>query len=199
MGRSPLLSALACGLVLAGSAPALTAGQASRGSFTFELRDSSGRTHDQHAWQDARAILLFFVTPDCPVSQGYVPEMNRIRRDYVSRGVLVYGVQADRSAAEADVRRHVQEFEYEFPVLLDARHRLVEHVDATVTPEAVALTPAGRVLYSGRIDDRIPALGVRRPRATAHDLRDALDAILAGRPVVRTGPLPAGCFIARRS
>jgi peroxiredoxin len=194
MRRWWLVPALAT-LSLAGLTGSTTA-QSS--TLTFELRDSTGATHHERAWQTARAVVLFFVTPDCPVSQGYVPEMNRIRRDYTSKGTQVYAVQADRTATEASVRQHVQEFGYEFPVLLDPHHRLVEHVDATVTPEAVVLTAGGRVLYSGRIDDRIPVLGVRRPRATVHDLRDALDAVLAGHPAPRTGPRPVGCFISRR-
>lgn len=74
----------------------------------------------------------------------------------------------------------------------------MRHVNATITPEAVVLTPSGDVRYQGRIDDRVPALGVRRPYANRHELRDALDAVLDGRPVSRTGPPAVGCFIVSR-
>jgi peroxiredoxin len=190
---------LACGVVWNGPGPEAAARQSADRPLTFELQDTTGKTYDRHAWHAATAVLLFFVTPDCPVSQGYVPEMNRIGRAYASRGVVAYGVQSDRAATKAAIRRHVEDFGSHFPVLLDWQHHLVEHVDATATPEAAVLTPAGRVLYTGRIDDRIPALGVRRPRATVYDLREALDAILAGRPVGLRGPSAVGCYISRRS
>ena len=198
MGRTRLtrLAAVAC--IVAWSFGA-SARESSSGPLTFDLRDSADRRHTEKEWSGARAIVLFFITPDCPVSQGYVPEMNRIRADFAARGILVYGVQSDLAAADTEVRRHVEEFAYAFPVLLDRRHELVEHVDAEITPEAVVLTPSGEVLYQGRIDDRIPAIGVRRPRATRHELRDALDAVLSGGTVARTGPPAVGCFIVRRT
>jgi hypothetical protein len=123
--------------------------------------------------------------------------MNRIRTAYASKGVKFYAVQADLTASTADVLQHVREYGYEFPVLIDPRQILVAHTNATITPEAVVLTPAGRVMYQGRIDDRIPAIGVRRPRATEHELRNALDAVLAGRPVTTARTPAVGCIITR--
>jgi len=166
-------------------------------SVRFDLPDTHGRRHTDADWVGARAVVLVFITPDCPVSQGYVPELNRIHGAYAARGVKVYGVQADLTATAAAVRQHVAEYDYQFTVLLDPDHVLVEGTDATMTPEAVVLTPAGHVMYQGRIDDRIPAIGVRRPRATAHELRDALDAVLTGRTVETPRTQPVGCFIVR--
>lgn len=197
MGTSRLRRLVVLACLVAWSQSPQAAGDTAATPLAFDLRDSDNRVHTEKDWAGARAVVLFFITPDCPVSQGYVPEMNRIRADYASRGVLVYGVQSDRAAADPDVQRHVAEFGYTFPVLADRRHALVRHVDARITPEAVVLTPAGAVRYQGRIDDRIPAIGVRRPRATTHELRDALDAVLEGRSVARTGPPAVGCFIVR--
>jgi hypothetical protein len=93
----------------------------------------------------------------------------------------------------------VAEFAYRFPMLLDPSQILVRHTGATITPEALVMTPSGRVLYQGRIDNRIASLGVRRPEATEHDLRNALDDVLAGRPVARPRTTAYGCIISRRS
>jgi peroxiredoxin len=179
--------------------PAPAAGADPPARLRFTLRDTAGATHTERSWESARAVVVFFVTPDCPVSQGYVPEMNRIEQAYVQRGVKFLAVQSDTTYADADVGRHVAEFAYRFPMLLDPSQILVRHTGATITPEALVMTPSGRVLYQGRIDNRIASLGVRRPEATEHDLRNALDDVLAGRPVARPRTTAYGCIISRRS
>ena len=63
----------------------------------FSLADSAGVTHTDAEWRAAKAAVLFFIAADCPISNGYVPEMNRIAKEYASRGVRVYGVMADTS------------------------------------------------------------------------------------------------------
>ena len=166
---------------------------------SFRLADSSGAIHTDRELKQTAAAVLFFITPDCPISQGYVPEMNRIADAYRSRGIGFYAVQADRTASETDVRRHVTEYGYRFPVLLDAQQQLVRRTGATVTPEAVVITASGSVLYQGRIDNRIVSLGRKRPQATEFDLRNALDAILAHRPVLHPQTTAYGCLISRAS
>jgi peroxiredoxin len=162
---------------------------------TFRLTDTAGVVHTERELAAASAIVLFFLAPECPISQGYVPEMNRIAHAYGGRGVRVFGVQSDRAASDAEVSRHVAEYKYAFPVLKDPGLRLVTHTGATVTPEAVLMTRAGALLYRGRIDDRIVSLGVRRPQATKFDLRSAVDAALAGRTTVFTRTTAIGCSI----
>jgi hypothetical protein len=179
-------------------AAASAAPATSKATDAVVFRDTAGRLHAVTA-TPARAVVLFFITPDCPVSQGYVPEMNRIQQVYAPRGVAVFAVQGDSVYSEADFRRHAAEYAYRFPVLLDPRQDLVRHTNARVTPEAVVLSPQGRVLYQGRIDDRIVSLGTRRQQATSLDLRNALDDVLAGRPVRQPKTLAFGCFITRRA
>src|SRR5438477_11638810 len=87
----------------------------------FALRDTAGVVHHEDEWTKSRAVVIFFTTTDCPVSNGYVPEMNRIRADYASRGVAFYAAQADSSIPDAEVRKHANEFGITFPVLLDSR------------------------------------------------------------------------------
>ena len=84
------------------------------------------------------------------------------------------------------VREHQARYGINNNVVLDTRHRLTQFVHATVTPEAAILVPDGKELrevYRGRIDDRYAGLGKERPQAMHHDLENALEAVLAGRPV----------------
>jgi hypothetical protein len=148
------------------------------------------------------AGVLFFVATDCPVSNAYAPEMQRVCREYSSRGVscaLVYE-DVDTSAApqtlDDQVRRHLREYRHDgVPAVVD-RHRSVASVaKASITPQAVVVDRAGSIRYSGRIDNFYAALGRPRQRVTEHDLRDALDAVLAGRPVPRPRTDAVGCHI----
>lgn len=161
----------------------------------FTLRDAAGGTHTPSEWAGSQAVVLFYVTTDCPLSNGYAPEMNRLDEQYTPRGVRFYAVQGDTTIADEEVRRHAHEFAYKFPVLLDPQLILAHHTGATVTPEAVVLSSGGAVLYEGRIDNRVEDFGKVRVRATEFDLRDALEAILAGRPVPHPHTRAVGCAI----
>jgi peroxiredoxin len=164
-------------------------------SFEFDLRDADGGTHTQAEWAQARAVVLFYVTTDCPLSNAYAPEMNRIEEAYTPRGVRFYAVQGDSTITGDEVRRHAHEFAYRFPVLLDPQQMLARHTGATVTPESVVLSRDGAVLYLGRIDNRVEDFGKTRLQATEFDLRDALDAILGGRPAPHPHTRALGCAI----
>jgi len=160
------------------------------------LRDTGGGLHDPSEWLKAPAAVLFFVTTDCPIANSYVPEMNRLHERFAARGVRFFGVQADVSIAGPEVAAHAREFHYGFPMLLDPLQELVILAGATVTPQAAVIVH-GKVVYLGRIDDRVADFGKQRYQATRHDLADALEAVLAGRPVEHPTTRAIGCAINR--
>ena len=163
----------------------------------FHLRDTVGATHTQAEWAAQKAVVLYFVTIDCPVANGYVPEMNRIHDAYASRGVAFYAVQAEPSVAEPAVARYAKEYRYSFPLLLDPTQILVRHTGATITPQVAVLSPQGNLLYLGPVDNRVEDFGKQRPQATQTYLRAALDATLAGKPVAVPSHKSIGCAINR--
>jgi peroxiredoxin len=179
----------AIGIVLAG-AWALAAGVPQ-----FELRDTSGAIHRPAEWREKRAVVLFFVMTDCPLANGYVPEMNRIRAEYGSRGVALYAIQTDNTIPDADVRKYVKDFGYTFPVLHDPKLTLARFTGATVSPQVAVLSPAGDVLYLGRIDNKVEDISKPRYAATEPELRNALDAVLAGKAPKVARTRAVGCSI----
>jgi thiol-disulfide isomerase/thioredoxin len=174
---------------------ALTAASAAPHPPAFSFPDSEGQLHTRAEWKGKAAVVLLFLTTDCPLSNGYVPELNRMKEAYARRGVAFYAVQGDATVANDDVRKHVKEFAYTFPYLLDPKESLAAFTGATTTPEAAVLSPAGDLLYLGRIDNRLEDYGKQRVQITEFDLKDALDAILAGKPVVRARTKVLGCAI----
>jgi peroxiredoxin len=167
------------------------------GGLRFTLRDTHNAIHRSEEWRDKKAVVLFFTTTDCPVGNSYVPEMNRIRNDYENRGVAFYAVQGDTTISEPEVEKYSREFGFSFPVLFDPRQVLVKMTGATTMPEAAVLSVSGTLLYLGRIDNRVEDFTRRRPEATKLDLRDAIDAVLAGRPVANPRTKAFGCAINR--
>ena len=134
--------------------------------------------------------VYLFITTDCPIANRFAPEIKRIVADYESRGVEFSLIYTD-GTPEA-VRKHAAEYGYESAVRVDAGRDLARRYGVTVTPEAVVVSQGARV-YRGRIDDRYLAPGQYRLKPTTRDLRDALDAVLAGRPVAVAETKAAGC------
>lgn len=177
-----------CGLLLCASALAAHRPE-------FALRDTAGAVHTPGEWNGKKAIVVFFTTTDCPLSNNEVPEMNRTRHDYESRGVAFYAVQADLTIADADVVQHAKDYQFSFPVLFDPHEVLVKMTGATTIPSAAVLTPDGTLLYLGRIDNLVEDFNIRRQVATKFDLREALDAVLAAKPVPHPRTKAFGCAV----
>ena len=122
-----------------------------------------------------KAIVFLFTSTDCPISNRYAPEVQRVVSEFSSKGVvfrLVYPNPADHAGA---IREHMAAFSYEGALdgLRDPAHALVKFTKATMTPEAVVVAD-GRVVYRGRIDDRYVDLGVERPTKLDRRRLDAL-------------------------
>jgi hypothetical protein len=141
-------------------------------------------------------LVLIFISIDCPVSNRYAPVIQRLYNEFASKGVrfqLVYPNPSDNRAA---IDRHLKAYGYPSIGVADPDHALVATAQATITPEAAVFDKDRRLIYRGRIDDRFVELGRERPTATTHDLRNALEAALAGRTVSPSRAQAVGCFIA---
>jgi hypothetical protein len=97
---------------------------------------------------------------------------------------------------DLQVRRHLEEYRYSgIPAAIDRERTAAGLAKATITPQAMVVDRAGGIRYRGRIDNLYVALGKTRRQVTSHDLRDALDAVLAGRTVPNPETEALGCFI----
>ncbi len=143
-----------------------------------------------------KANALFFVTNECPISNGYAHEISRICADYKSKGIACTLVYVDPSTTDERAKQHAAEYGHgDYPRIVDRRHELVKATGVTVTPEAAVIDRAGKVVYRGRIDDSYAALGQPRRPAKNVDLRNALDALIAGKPVEKPETHALGCYI----
>ena len=139
--------------------------------------------------------VLVFTSTECPISNRYAPEINRLNAKFAGkvRFMMVYPAPAD---TDAKVRAHIAKFAYPKQWLHDPGQKLVKQTGVTVTPEVAVMSVDRGVLYRGRIDDRYVDFGKDRAEPTVRDLERALEAIVAGKPVAVSETRAVGCFIA---
>ncbi len=142
-----------------------------------------------------RPVVLLFTRTDCPISNRYAPEVNRLHQQYRGRVdfYLVYPQQA-LGAEQRD--QHRAQFGYAMDVAADPNGLLVDRAGATVTPEA-AVFWEGRLVYRGRIDDRYVSFGRVRQKADQRDLDEVLQLITAGKDPGQRRTHAVGCTIER--
>ena len=176
-------------LLLAGVIAALPA------AAPLTVRDVDGKSWSLLAPRSGQLDLLFFISPDCPISNRYAPEIQRVCGDYQSRGVRCFTVYPDAIDVAA-IKRHRQEYAFgsAIPAIFDRAHAIVRVVGPKVTPEAALFSSSGPV-YRGRIDDLYVDIGRARRTPTRRDVRLAIDAALAGRPMDQPATNGVGCAI----
>ncbi len=164
---------------------------------SLALKDPDGRLVDPFlAAENSTAIVFLFASVDCPVSNRYAPEVQRIHAAFAPKQVSFWLVYPNPNDTPDAVRAHLASYGYPVHALLDPRHDLVKLAKVSITPEAAVFNRERALVYHGRIDDKFVSLGVERPAATRHDLSEALTSVLGGgRPAQSSAPA-VGCFIA---
>ena len=149
---------------------------------------------------NAVLIVLIFVSTDCPVSNRYAPEIQRLYREFGPRFVHFELVYPNPNDNTSKITANLSAYGYPaITAIPDPDQKLANSVGATVTPEAAVLDGKKQVLYRGRIDNRFVELGRERRAPTTRDLRDALVAALSGKPIDSPMTQAVGCTIADMS
>lgn len=165
-------------------------------SASLQFSDLHGRPVDPFS-SSARARVFLFVRTDCPITNRYAPELQRIATRFHSASVDFWLVYPDATEKEQSVENHVQQYKFPGTVLFDPKHQLVARAHATVAPEAAVFDQAGKLVYHGRIDDRYVDVGRSRPGGPqTHDLEKAIDLTTSGKPVLPSETRAVGCSLA---
>ena len=162
----------------------------------FRLPSVDGRTVARDDFRDAAALCVFFICNHCPYVQAIEDRLVQLARDYEGRGVQVVGVCSNDPTDYPDdrperLRARWEAKGYGFPYLVDASQEVARAFAAVCTPDLYVFDRERRLAYHGRLDDdwKEPS------RVRRRDLREALDALLAGRPVPGPQVPSMGCSI----
>jgi peroxiredoxin len=158
----------------------------------FTLPDADGKEHSLSSLKGKNGSVLIFVATKCPVSNAYNERMEKLAQDFKARGVNVIGINSNVAESGAAVKAHATENKLSFTVLKDPANKIADRLGATVTPEAYFLDASNKLIYHGRIDNAKDAANV-----ASNELRDAIEATLAGKPVAKTTANAFGCAIKR--
>jgi hypothetical protein len=143
----------------------------------------------------APITVLIFVRTDCPVSNRYAPEIQRIYREFSPRKVRFWMVYPDAAESPENIRKHLADYAFPGEALRDPKKELVKLSQVRVTPEVAVFLAGPKLVYHGRIDDRVVDFGKERAHAGTHDLETALAAVIEGKPVPREKTKAVGCYI----
>ncbi|HKE01005.1 MAG TPA: redoxin family protein, partial [Planctomycetota bacterium] len=200
-----LAALVAARVVALGPAPAQSPAGARRldeAAALPPLADAGGKTTTL-AGEGAppSAYVVAFTSSTCPVAAAQTPKVAALAAAYAPRGARVLLVDADvRDGAEAAaaVSRAAGAAGDSVPVLLDAEQRWAEAFRVERAAEVLVLDGARRVRYRGALDDEL-VTGMRKPAAQRRFAAEALDALLAGRPVALAETRAQGCLLTRRA
>lgn len=160
----------------------------------FKLPDADGKEHSLKSLAGAKGAVILFIATKCPVSNAYNERMEKLAREYKAKGINFIGINSNNTEPAAEVKSHAAEKGLTFTILKDDGNKIADRLGATRTPEAYALDANMKLVYHGRIDNSQKIEGI-----TSEDLRDALNEVLAGKAVTKTGGAAFGCTIKRVS
>jgi len=162
----------------------------------FTLLDSHSHRRSLTELANRKVIVLVFLGAECPLVKLYVPRLNELAQQYEPQGVTVLGVDSNAQDRPSEIATFARTCNLGFPILRDTGNAVADQLGATRTPEVVVLDQDRAIRYRGRIDDA-NGVGRKRTKAARRDLNEALEELLAGKPVSQPETQAAGCLIGR--
>lgn len=171
----------------------------------FELPGVDGKKHRLQDFDKYPFLVIAFISNHCAISQFNEGRLKAIAANYEPKGAALVAIApnderalrlnelgySDLSDSFAEMKLRARDRQFNFPYLYAGnRPEISMQYGPVVTPHTFVFDRERRLRYVGRIDN-----GEREEQATVHNLRDALDALLAGREVAVPKTRPFGCSI----
>jgi peroxiredoxin len=162
----------------------------------FNLPATDGRNYSLASFKDAKVLVVLFTCNHCPYVIGSEDRMIRFVADYAPRGVAMVAINSNETEQHpADsfdhMKQRAKEKNFKFPYLRDDSQEVALAYGALRTPHYYVFDAQRKLRYTGRMDDN-----PRNPgKETTHELRDAVDAVLAGKEPAVPLTNPIGCNV----
>ena len=158
----------------------------------FTLKDVDGKDHSLESYK-GKIVVLDFCSQECPYSRGSDEALIKIANEYKDKGVVFLGIDSNKKTTPAEIKEYAARTKIPYPILKDTGNALADEMGASRTPEIYILDKDLKLAYHGAFDDRKKA----ETRGGRNYVRNALDDLLAGRPVKTAEVEPWGCTIKR--
>ena len=167
----------------------------------FTLPDPRGREVSLSDFGDRQALLVMFICNHCPFVKHIADELARLGREYGERGVGIVAINSNDVESHPEdhpdrMAEEVKDRGYTFPYLFDETQEVAQKYGASCTPDFFLFDGDHKLVYRGQLDESRPSLAAP---VTGKDLRAALDAVLAGKPVPEAQTPSIGCNIKWRA
>jgi peroxiredoxin/mono/diheme cytochrome c family protein len=162
----------------------------------FRLPDYHGQQRALSELAGPRGTVLVFLGVECPLAKLYAPRLAHLAAQYEARGVRFIALDSNRQDLPTEMGHYAQRHGLKFPFLKDLQNEIADRLGAQRTPEVFLLDHELRLRYRGRIDDQYQP-GVQGARAKQEDLKQALEDLLADRPIRQPTTEAVGCLIGR--
>jgi peroxiredoxin len=168
----------------------------------FALRDVvSGQIYSLDSFTVKTALLVMFICRHCPYVVHVEQAIAKIGRDYIDTGLGIVGISSNDPAQYTDdapprLKEMAERLGFTFPFCFDETQDVAKAYRAACTPDFYLFNRERQLVYRGQLDDSRP--GSNKP-VTGRDLRTAIDAVLAGKPVDSTQKAGVGCSIKWRT
>ena len=164
----------------------------------FSLPDVvSGKTISPADFQDKKALLVMFICVHCPYVIHVREELARLGRDYAGKPLGIIAISSNYVGthpqdAPENLKKMAEELGFNFPYCYDETQEVAKAFTAACTPDFFLFDEDRKLVYRGQLDDSRPGNGIP---VTGKDLRAAIDAVLAGKPVDPNQKPSMGCNI----
>ncbi len=158
----------------------------------FKLKDYNDKEFSLSDYKDAKAIVLIFVSTQCPVSNAYNLRMEKLYQEFKNKNIVFLGINSNKEETTDKIKKHAEEKGLTFPILKDPNNKIADKLEASFTPEVFVLNKERELLYHGRIDD-----SRREDEVKTQDLKNTLNEILNGKEVSVKTTKAFGCTIKR--
>ena len=171
----------------------------------FRLPGVDGKTYSLDTFRDAEILIVVFTCNHCPTAQAYENRIKQLVMDYKAKKVAVVVISpndpkavrldelgySDLSDGFEEMKIRAKDHDFNFPYLYDGENQKVRAPYGPVaTPHVFVFDRQRKLRFAGRIDN-----SEKLQRATSHDTRDAIEALLAGKPVPVEATKVFGCSI----
>src|SRR6187455_1510811 len=156
----------------------LSADSAPVADFRFQDHRGAGRSLAEFA--DKKAVVVAFLGVECPLAKQYAVRLAELSAKYEPRGVAFLALDPNEQDGATAIGHAAKAAKILFPFGKDVGNAIADRFGAERTPEVFVLDGKRGIVYRGRVDDQF-GVGYQRPQPTAQYLKDALEAVLAGK------------------
>jgi peroxiredoxin len=163
----------------------------------FRLSDTDGQSVSLDDFKGAPALLVIFLCNHCPYVKHVRHDLARLGKEYQAKGVAIVGISSNDVSTHPDdgpamMAKEKAAVGYTFPYLYDESQDVALAYQAACTPDFYVFDKDQKLVYRGQMDGSRPGNPIP---VTGKDLRSALDAVLAGKPVSPDQRPSLGCNI----